>query len=128
MKTDDLLDTTEVPAGLESRLGILIDRLAEEEKRSAAKTRQLRRWISGIAAGVTLLLGAGIFLYSGSSKDTVLTAQTTALSEEQILACREAQKALALVSRNFNKGMEQWSLAVNEIEKSNHTINKTFKR
>ncbi|MDR1526314.1 MAG: hypothetical protein LBS46_01425 [Dysgonamonadaceae bacterium] len=126
MKTDDLLNGIEVPAGLESRLETLIDRLAEEEKQSANRIRQTRRWISGIAASVILLLTIGI-AFSDYSTPAGWTAQTT-LSEEQEQACREAEKALMLVSRHFNKGIDQLSLAMNEIEKTNYTLHKTIKR
>jgi hypothetical protein len=128
MKTNDSFDKIAVPADLESRLETLIDRLAEAEKVSTHKTQQMRWWISGMAAGLAILLSLGIFLHSDYSKNNDLTAQATPLTKEQELACLEAQKALVLVSRNFNKGMDQLTLAVNEIEKSNNTINKTFKR
>ena len=126
MKTNDLFDTIEVPAGLENRLETLIDSLAEAEKQRKRKVRQLYWRLSGLAAGVAILLSIGIFLHSGNQKE--LTAQTVYTPEEQELACREAQKALLLVSKNFNKGMYHLALAVNEIEKSNETINKILKR
>ena len=127
MNKDDLLDTIEVPAGLESRLEILIDHLAETEKQNS-KIRRFHWQLSGLAAGIALLLSIGIFLHSNNSENTQLTAQATALSKEQELACLEAQKALILVSQNFNKGMDHLALVVNEIEKSNNTINKTLKK
>ncbi|MDR2621446.1 MAG: hypothetical protein LBC48_02565 [Dysgonamonadaceae bacterium] len=128
MKTDDLLDAVEIPAGLESRLEKLIDRLAEEEKQSTRRIRLTRWWISGIAAGVALLLTIGITFRADYSKPAGWTAQAIPPSAEQEQAYREAEKALALVSRNFNKGMDQFSLAMSEIDKSNNTINKTLKR
>jgi hypothetical protein len=123
MKTNDLLETIETPAGLEVRLETLIDRLAEAEKQ---KERKLYWWLSGLAAGMAILLSIGIFLHSDNQK-TQMT-QTVYTLEEQELACRETQKALLLVSQNFNKGINHLTLAVNEIEKSNNIINKTLKR
>lgn len=125
MKTEDQFDKIEIPAGLEARLDQLIDRLEEKEKQAKNKIRQIRWGISGMAASVALLLSIGIIL---NSNDTQRTVQEEISLPEQESACMEAQKALALVSLKFNKGMDQLTLAVNEIEKSNNTIYKTFKR
>ena len=125
MKTNDVFDTIEIPADLETRLESLIDRLAEEEKLKKSKVHRLHWWVGSVAAGVAILLSIGIFLHFDNQKD--LQARTYA-PEEQEVARLEAEKALVLVSLNFNKGMDQLALAMNEIEKSNNIINKTFKR
>jgi hypothetical protein len=44
------------------------------------------------------------------------------------IACMEAQKALLLVSRNFNKGLNQLAMVSQELDKSNQILNKTFKK
>lgn len=105
---NDAFNTVEVPAGLESRLDALIDRLENEEKRVG---RRRRWWAAGAAASAAVLIVAGMYLGAPSR------------SEQEA-----ARDALALVAKNLNKGMEQLALAIDEIEKSSRTINKTLKR
>ncbi|MDR3340044.1 MAG: hypothetical protein LBT25_08170 [Candidatus Symbiothrix sp.] len=132
MKEDDLFDKIVVPADLESKLEALIDRLAEEDIRAKRKSDRLRLWTTGIAAGITLLLSVGLYFQSGRQSDAPLTAQTGYTVEERDIAITEAQKALILVSRNFNKGLDHLAVANNKIEKTNekfnNTFNNTFKR
>lgn len=127
-QTDDSFSQMEAPADLETRLERLIDDLAKKEKQSEDKKRQLRRWIGGMAASITLLLSIGFFINSNRrGTDQALIQENNALHEQE-LACLEAQKALILVSLNFNKGMDRLTLAVSKIEKSNNVINKTFNK
>ncbi|GHT07676.1 hypothetical protein FACS189426_01550 [Bacteroidia bacterium] len=128
MKTDDLFDKIEVPADLESRLETLIDDLAEKEKQSKRKARQLRLWAVGVAASIILFFSAGSFFYFDRENTISLTAQTFHPDENTENACIEAQKALALVSVNFNKGLNQWIIANKEIEKSNKKLNELLRR
>lgn len=123
MKENNVFDAIETPAGLEARLEALIDGLAEKENQKEKKIRQLRRWSGGLAAGIAILLSIGIFLHF--NKQEPLTAYT---SEEQQMAYLEAQKALVLVSLNFNKGVDQVAPAMDKVEKSYSIINKTLKR
>ncbi|GHT26165.1 hypothetical protein FACS189432_00010 [Bacteroidia bacterium] len=128
MKTDDLFDKIEVPADLESRLETLIDDLAEKEKQSKRKARQLRLWAVGVAASIILFFSAGSFFYFDRENTISLTAQTFHQDENTENSCIEAQKALALVSVNFNKGLNQWIIANKEIEKSNKKLNELLRR
>jgi ATP-dependent Zn protease len=127
-QTDDTFCKIEAADGLETRLEKLIDDLAEKEKRMENKKRQLRWWISGMVASITLLLLIGFFSNSDRRSMNQWTGQKNNLTQEQEIACLEAQKALVLISLNFNKGMDQLTLAVNKIEKSNSVINKTLKK
>jgi hypothetical protein len=124
MKTDDLFAQIEVPADLEVRLETLIDDLAEKEKQSKQKAKQLRLWTVGIAASIVLLFSVGWFFHSDREHPVPLTAQ----ANNPEISCIEAQKALVLVSVNFNKGLNQLAMANNEIEKSNKTLNEVLKR
>jgi hypothetical protein len=128
MKTDDL-SKIEIPDGLEAKLENLIDHFAEIENQSKKKVKQIRWWTSSAAASLLLLVSAGVFFldFDRGSKSEA-TVQTSIETENQYVTCREVQRALALVSINFNKGMNQLAMATNEIEKSNKTLNKTLKR
>ena len=127
-ETDDSFRKIEVPDGLETRLRNLIDDLAEKEKLLENKKRQLRWWISGMVASVTLLLSIVFFFNSDRPHMHQWADMKNNSLQEQEIAYWEAEKALVLVSLNFNKGMDQWTLAVNKIEKSNNVIHKTFKK
>ncbi|MDR0866804.1 MAG: hypothetical protein LBO74_18010 [Candidatus Symbiothrix sp.] len=128
MKKDNKFDEIEVPAGLESRLETLIDQLAEKEKQSKWKSEQIRLWIVSAAASIALLISVGVLFYSKNGNEYPVASQKVNTIKNPEIACREAQKALVLVSRNFNKGMGQLAIVTDEIEKSNRTLNKTLKR
>jgi len=126
MKTDDFLNKIDVPAGLESRLEILIDRLDKEEMQSKRKAKQVRLWAGGIAASIVALISVGLYINS-SDKMNISNASQTATINDPEVAYREAERALVLVSQNFNKGLAQLAMVSDEIEKTNNTLDKTFK-
>jgi hypothetical protein len=124
MRTEDLHEA-DVPAGLEARLEALIDRLAESEKRSAKK-RKIRLWTAGIAASVVILISTGWFFIP---KNEFVASNVSGIQEitDPETAYIEAQKALELVSRNFNNGLDQLNVITIELEKSNELINNILK-
>jgi Ni,Fe-hydrogenase I cytochrome b subunit len=126
MKTNDFMNEIDIPAGLELRLETLIDRLDKEDKQAKRKTKQVRLWAGSIAASIVVLISAGFYIHSSGKMAVSDNSQTATISESEI-AYREAEKALVLVSRNFNKGMSQLAIVSNEIEKANKTLDKTFK-
>jgi hypothetical protein len=128
MKKDDLFDKIEIPVDLESRLEALIDDLADKEKQTRRKARQQGLWAMGIAASITLFISVVLFFSSDKENFLPLTAQITPPAEDPELACLEAQKALILVSANFNKGLNQLEIANNEIEKSNKKLNEVLRK
>ncbi|GHT49228.1 hypothetical protein FACS189440_14570 [Bacteroidia bacterium] len=128
MKTDKRFDEIEVPDGLESKLETLIDQLAEKEQQSKRKGEQIRLWIVSAAASLALLISAGVLFHSKNGNNYPVTAQKVHTIEDPEITRQEAEKALTLVSINFNKGMGQLAIVTNEIEKSNTTLNKTFKK
>jgi hypothetical protein len=128
MKTDKIFDEIEVPAGLESKLENLIDQLAEKDRQSKRKGEQIRLWIVSAAASLALLISVGVLLNSRNENNSPVAAQKVNTIEDPEIACQEAQKALTLVSLNFNKGMDQLAIVTNEIEKYNKTLNKTLKK
>jgi hypothetical protein len=128
MKTDKIFDEIEVPAGLESKLESLIDRLAEKEEQSKRKGEQIRLWIVSAAASMALLISVGVLLHSKNENHSPVAAQKGNTMVDPEMAYQEAEKALTLVSLNFNKGMDQLAIVTNEIEKSNTILNKTLKK
>ena len=121
MKTNDWKeDEIAIPEGLEARLEQLIDRLSEQEM----QTKRRRLWGTfSAAASIALLLSIGILLLPKRSDNLQLTAQI----ENPEFAYREALKALEKVSVNFNKGMDQLAFVSEQMEKTNHILDKTLK-
>jgi hypothetical protein len=132
MKNQILYDNIEVPENLENRLETLIDRLAEKEKQAKRKTLQFRLWIGSMAASV--LLGATVFGLLNTEKKSVQQYGDWKpnVIEDPEIAFIEAQKALTLVSNNFNKGLNMLAMVSDEMLKSNERINyklnKTLKK
>lgn len=122
-----LADHTEidVPLDLESKLNKSIDQWEETEKK-AVKIRHNRKiywqWMSGIAAGLLLVFGIWTYVDRHESSTTAI-ADTYTNPED---AYREAQKALALVSLNLNKGMKQVEEAQQKTEKIDKIVKKTI--
>ncbi len=84
------------------------------------KTRKSVVWLS-VAASVVVLLGVGLFTfnnYNQSKSDDLGTY------DDPEVAFRETQKALAMISRSVNKGIESMNY-LNEYEQSK---NKIFKK
>lgn len=109
--------TPQIPEGLEERLSSFIDRLPARKK--ATRFAPVWRWVSGVAAIVILASAAGLYF-------TRQPAQPP-LSEQEMYACAEAQRALLLVSQKLNEGTQQWQEAQQEIVKTNRIINKHLK-
>lgn len=123
---DEIYEKIKVPDGLEARLEALIDNLADAEKLSKRKAKQMRLWMAGAAASIALFVSIGLHhLPENKSPDTMAQIGTNIDPE---IACMEAQKALLLVSLNFNKGLNQLAMVSQELDKSNQILNKTFKK
>jgi hypothetical protein len=107
-----------IPEGLAERLEKQIDWYAAAEKKRRIR---LRYWST--AAAAVALLAIGIFLQTGKRSHT--PADTFANPAEAALA---AEHALALMSTQLNKGLNQVSTAEQEFEKVNKTIDKYFNK
>lgn len=117
-------DDIEVPARLEAKLSNLIDDLSrQEEKVVETKKRNLWRWAGSIAAGIAILVFAGI--HFNNTQPTVNTTMAN-LSVEDQQKMEEAEKALLLLSSNFNKGVGQLSVVSENIDKTNEILNKAL--
>ena len=107
---------TDIPEGLEERLSTFIDRLPAHKK--AIRFTPVWRWVSGVAAALIVASAAGLYF---------TRQETPRLSQQEIYACAEAQRALLLVSQKLNKGTQQWQQAQQEIVKTNQVFNKHLK-
>lgn len=134
-------ESVEVPSSLESKLNNLIDELAgkEAKKETGAERKSLNNrrtmwtWIGSAAAGVAILVSAGLFFNKPATEtpDPIVAQNQpgqTELSEADKEAVKEAEDALVLLSSKFNKGVNQLAVVSSNIDKTNDILNKTFNR
>jgi hypothetical protein len=124
-------DDLEVPPALERELEKTIDRLARQEQEQIVRRKTLKKlWIRAVsvAAGLALLVSIGLFFNtedeSANNPDTAMAQ----LSEEEKQKLREAEKALLLLSQNFNKGIEQMTLVSANLNKTKSIISNSINR
>ena len=84
-----------------------------------AKKRNYILWLS-VAASVVVLLGVGFFTFNHYNQPV---SEDLGTYDDPEVAFRETQKALALISKSVNKGIESMEY-LNEYEQSK---NKVFK-
>lgn len=109
-----------LPEGLSERLEQQIDAWAAAEKKETIRSSFHRRslyWLNGAAA--VALLCVGIFQFVAPEKEHQL-ADTYTNPQEAAIA---AQEALAFLSINLNKGIEQVNEAQQEMNKVNEILN-----
>ncbi|TDP60947.1 hypothetical protein [Flavobacterium dankookense] len=76
-------------------------------------------WLS-VAASLVVMLAVGVFAYQGTSEPK---HQDLGVIEDPEIAFRETQKALALISKHVNTGIE----SVNYLSEYEQSKNKIFK-
>lgn len=121
-----LRDDQVLPEGLSERLEQQIDAWAAAEKKETQRSSSRRRslyWFSGAAAAI-LLLCIGLFNLTDLSRGKQPLADTYNNPQEAAIAAR---KALAFMSVNLNKGIEQMNDARQEMNKVNRILNKHLK-
>ncbi|MFV0536706.1 MAG: hypothetical protein ACK5M3_04950 [Dysgonomonas sp.] len=135
-------EPVDVPLSLESKLNSLVDELAEMENKETEKVeikpqtnrRMMWTWIGSAAAGVAILISAGLFFSKSTTSipDEPVVAHTQPnqieMSEADKQAVKEAEEALILLSSKFNKGVNQLAVVSSNIDKTNEILNKTFNR
>lgn len=116
----------QVPEELEKKLSGLIDTWEQEEQEELSikpvrKTNWI--WVGGIAASIILIFSIWTYTSYNQLNTQNLQADTYTNPDE---AFKEAQKALALVSKNLNKGIVQLESANSQIKKVDNILNKQF--
>ena len=86
--------------------------------KSGKKQKRLA-WLS-VAASVVVMLGIGFFAYQNTSEPT---QENLGVIDDPEIAFRETQKALALISKHVNTGIE----SVNYLGEYQQSKNKIFK-
>lgn len=112
-----------LPEGLSERLEQQIDTWVAAEKKETVRSSFRRRslyWISGTAAAI-LLLCVGIAGLKDLETGKQQLADTYTNPQEAAIA---AGKALAFMSSNLNKGIDQMNDAQQEINNVNRILNK----
>ena len=109
-----------LPEGLSERLEQQIDAWAAAEKKETIRSSFRRR---SLYAAAVALLCIGIFQFTTPNEEHQL-ADTYTNPQEAAMA---AQKALAFMSVNLNKGIEQVNEAQQEMNKVNKILNKHLK-
>lgn len=86
--------------------------------KSGKKQKRLA-WLS-VAASVVVMLGIGFFAYQNTSEPT---QENLGVIDDPEIAFKETQKALALISKHVNTGIE----SVNYLSEYQQSKNKIFK-
>lgn len=119
-------DNIDVPPALETKLNTLIDHLAhEDEKQSYTKRKPLWRWSISAVAGIALLIVAGIHFID--KQENVMPSYSELTTEDQ-RKIEDAQKALLLLSSNFNKGISQVEVVSTTFDKTNNILDRTINK
>ncbi len=106
-----------MPEGLEERMSSFIDRLPAHKRQ--IRLTPLWRWVGGVAAGLVLAASVGISIARHTA--------TPKLSEQEMYACAEAQRALILVSQKLNEGTRYYRQACQKIAETDQHIKKYIK-
>lgn len=115
-----------LPEELSERLEQQIDTWSAAEKKETIRSSFRHRslyWLSGAAAAI-ILLCVGIFGLTDLNTGKQELTDTYTNPQEAAIA---AQEALAFMSVNLNKGIEQMNDAQQEINKVNRILNKHLK-
>jgi len=110
-----------IPEGLKQRLEQKLDNHISKGKRFTLRKTAYK--ITGIAAAILLCLGIA-FYQSPFTDNSGVTADTYKDPHEAALV---AGQALAFLSSNLNKGMEQVNEAEKEIQQVNEILNNQLK-
>lgn len=101
-----------IPEGLESRLASFIDDKEIEDTskkilKPSHKSKKLYIKIGSWAASVCLLITIGLFILDQRNTDSIASTNISKLSRQDQLKLVKAQKAIELVSTQFNKGIDK---------------------
>lgn len=113
-----------LPEGLSQRLEQQINAWAAAEQKETPRSSFRRRslyWLSGAVAAALLCVG----IFQLTEQNTAQPMADTYTNPQE--AAQVAQKALALLSSNLNKGIDQMNDARQEMHKVNEILNKHLK-
>lgn len=116
------LEEIAVPEGLEARLSAKIDEWGEAERRRSVRIGMWRK----VAVAASLALAIGVTVLLSLSQGGNPAHRDTYDNPE--MARAEAEKALALLAYNLNRGRQQLELAEDAARVVNETIGKTLKQ
>lgn len=114
-------EETELPAGVSERLEQTIDGMDRSQQSAIKKRRILLYWVSSAAAIVLLCIG--LFFTTQRSVEP----QIADTFEDPVEAAIAAEKVLAFMSSQLNKGFSQVADATHEFEKVDQVLNKHLK-
>lgn len=113
-------DLIEVPTALENRLIAQIDHLENCSKPSVFTLQ--KKWVwTALAASFALLIGISFLLTMNTSSQS-----SKNLSQTDIEKIQKAQEAIILVSKKYNKGLDQLSYSQKTIEYSSQIFKKSI--
>lgn len=112
-------DTIQVPADLEGKINASLDTLIAKEKQQV--TFSFKKW-TWMAAAAVLFLIVSLPFYLTHTTEQI--AQPTQLSQTDREKIEEAQRALLLLSKNYNKGLQQLALSQEVLTESHQVLNK----
>lgn len=100
----DGTESVEVPDHLNERILHSIDRLEKKETR----TRRISMYsLSGLAAGLLVLIAVYLFFLRDDNRPLIASNQMTDTYEDPMQAYEEAKKTLAYVSNKLNTGTSE---------------------
>jgi len=114
-------EEAELPAGISERLEQAIDNMGKSPQPAIKKRRILSYWISSAAAIILLCVGL-FFITKGS-----VEPQMADTFDDPVEAAIAAEKVLAFMSSQLNKGFSQVADATHEFEKVDQVLNKHLK-
>lgn len=137
LQLSDSVDEVPFNPMLGSKLDALITDLATQEEKTAIsnrvpttnKKKYVLFWAVSAAACIAILFSIGFFIINKNDVQQPNVVAQTELKDtfsDPDEAYAEAEKALLLVSKNLNKGLDQLALAQENIHKSTEIVNKSL--
>ena len=122
-KIDELIDKAlreeaQLPEGLGARLERHIDGLAASDRAEARRIPMRRRWLARFSVAASIWTGIYFSGKENAPKDTFSDPQEAALV---------ASQALAFMSENLNKGLDNMQQAQKKVAEVNNVLDKQFK-
>ncbi|MDR1652844.1 MAG: hypothetical protein LBS01_04230 [Prevotellaceae bacterium] len=122
-----------IPQTLENDLNTLIDKWANGQTARAQTSASPSKWFwaGGIAASLAIIVSLGLYFQKNSSTQQYsdnlnIKVENLNVADKQKVAT--AERALILVSANYNKGLSSLHNAETHIKQAQNAVNKSFKK